>query len=113
MPVYTAGFLSAVWLSLQTCDILTPLPARADLYAAMRMLGGERITDNTLSFQNDMRNFKIKDDVLTLLIHLGYLAYDAQAREAFIPNKEIIGEFENAMSIGGWQLCGLFGLSLS
>lgn len=44
-----------------------------------------------------------KDDVLTLLIHLGYLAYDPQTREAFIPNKEIIGEFENAMSVSGWQ----------
>ncbi len=50
-----------------------------------------------------MRNFRIKDDVLTLLIHLGYLAYDSEAKEAFIPNKEIIEEFENAMSVGGWQ----------
>lgn len=57
---------------------------------------------NTLSFQNDMRTFKTKDDVLTLLIHLGYLGYDAERKEAFIPNKEIIGEFENAMSVGGW-----------
>lgn len=47
--------------------------------------------------------FKIKDDVLTLLVHLGYLAYDSEEKEAFIPNKEIIEEFENAMSAGGWQ----------
>ena len=44
-----------------------------------------------------------KDDVLTLLIHLGYLGYDAMSEEAFIPNKEIIMEFENAMSVGGWS----------
>ena len=50
-----------------------------------------------------MRNFNTKDDVLTLLIHLGYLAYDAEKEEAFIPNKEIIREFENAMSNGGWS----------
>ncbi len=50
-----------------------------------------------------MRNFRTKDDVLTLLIHLGYLAYDLRTKETFIPNKEIIGEFENAMSAGGWQ----------
>lgn len=49
-----------------------------------------------------MRNFRIKDDVLTLLIHLGYLGYDSEKEEAFIPNKEIIREFENAMSVGGW-----------
>lgn len=40
--------------------------------------------------------------MLTLLIHLGYLAYDLYREEAFIPNKEIAQEFENAMSVGGW-----------
>ncbi len=64
------------------------------------MLGGGRIVVNTLSFQNDMSNFKTKDDVLTLLIHLGY---DSKTKEAFILHKEIMGEFENAMSTGGWQ----------
>ncbi len=73
---------------------------RADI---VQMLGGGRVRVNTRSFRNDMRNFRIKDDVLTLLIHLGYLAYDSEAKEAFIPNKEIIEEFENAMSVGGWQ----------
>lgn len=68
----------------------------------VQMLGGGRIKVNTFSFCNDMRNFRIKDDVLALLIHLGYLGYDAETREAFIPNKEINGEFENAMSVGGW-----------
>ena len=68
-----------------------------------QMIGGGRAAVNTNSFQNDMCTFKTKDDVLTLLIHLGYLAYDAQKKEAFIPNKEIIEEFENAMSVGGWQ----------
>ncbi len=72
---------------------------RADI---VKMLGGEHVKVNTRSFQNDMRNFMTKDDVLTLLIHLGYLGYDSQAKEAFIPNKEIIEEFENAMSVGGW-----------
>ena len=49
-----------------------------------------------------MRNLATKDDVLTLLIHLGYLAYDSRREEAFIPNREIAGEFKNAMSVGGW-----------
>ena len=69
----------------------------------VQVLGGRRVRINILSFQNDMCNFKTKDDVLTLLIHLGYLAYDAITRETFIPNKEISGEFENAMSTGGWS----------
>lgn len=69
----------------------------------VQMLGGESVKVNTRSFQNDMRTFHTKDDVLTLLIHLGYLAYDFEKKEAFIPNKEIIEEFENAMCVGGWE----------
>lgn len=49
-----------------------------------------------------MRSLGSKDDVLTLLVHLGYLGYDPETKEAFIPNKEIMMEFENAMSTGGW-----------
>lgn len=41
--------------------------------------------------------------MLTLLVHLGYLGYDCVAKEAFIPNKEIGWEFENAIRVGGWQ----------
>ncbi len=67
---------------------------RADV---VQMLGGGHVRVNTRSFQNDMQTFRTKDDVLTLLIHLGYLAYDFENREAFIPNKEIIEEFENAI----------------
>jgi len=73
---------------------------RADI---VQMLGGGCVKINTSSFQNDMRNFKTKDDVLTLLIHLGYLGYSSETKEVFIPNKEIIEEFENAMSTGGWS----------
>lgn len=68
----------------------------------VHMLGGGRVKVNTYSFRNDMRNLENRDDVLTLLIHLGYLGYDCEREEAFIPNKEIVREFENAMSVGGW-----------
>ncbi len=68
----------------------------------VQMLGGGRVKVNTCTFQNDMRNFQIKDDVLTLLIHLGYLGYDFETEEAFIPNKEISKEFENAINVSGW-----------
>ncbi len=96
---------SSYWTSTETYEALKIYMdmdfdgLRADIVA---MLGGGRVRVNTFSFQNDMRNFKTKDDVLTLLIHLGYLGYDSGAEEAFIPNKEIIREFENAMSTGGW-----------
>lgn len=72
---------------------------RADI---VRMLGGEQVKVNTLSFRNDMRNLRSRDDVLTLLVHLGYLGYDAETEKTFIPNREILREFENAMSVSGW-----------
>lgn len=96
---------SSYWTSTETYDALKIYMdmdfdgLRPDI---VRMLGGGRVRVNTRSFQNDMCNFRTKDDVLTLLIHLGYLGYDADTQEAFIPNREIIGEFENAMSVGGW-----------
>lgn len=40
---------------------------------------------------------------MTLLIHLGYLAYDSDTKEVFIPNKEIAEEFLNAMDDEGWK----------
>lgn len=98
--------LSSYWTSTETYEALKNYidmdfdGLRSDI---VQMLGGGSVKVNTRSFQNDMRNFKTKDDILTLLIHLGYLAYDANTQETFIPNKEIIGEFENAMSVGGWS----------
>ena len=52
---------------------------------------------------NDMVTFKNKDDVLTLLIHLGYLAYDQELKTAFIPNEEIREEFSVALEDDKWD----------
>ncbi|MDE5698413.1 MAG: ATP-binding protein [Lachnospiraceae bacterium] len=96
---------SNYWTSTETYDALKVYidmdfdGLRSDI---VQMLGGGRVKVNTCTFQNDMRNFQIKDDVLTLLIHLGYLGYDFEAEEAFIPNKEISKEFENAINVSGW-----------
>ena len=71
--------------------------------AVVRMLGRESIPVRTGKFKNDMCNLQTKDDVLTLLIHLGYLAYDPVKERVFIPNNEIMGEYENVISDGGWE----------
>ena len=55
--------------------------------AVVRMLAGEAIKINTGTFSNDMTTFASKDDVLTLLVHLGYLTYNSAAETATIPNK--------------------------
>lgn len=93
---------SSYWTSTETYDALKAYMnmdfdgLRSDI---VHMLGGGHVRANTFSFQNDMRNFNTKDDVLTLLVHLGYLAYDAERKEAYIPNKEITREFENAEAL--------------
>ena len=70
--------------------------------AVVGMLGGARCRVDATTSQNDMTTFKTKDDVLTLLIHLGYLAYDEDTEEAFIPNQEIAQEYMRAIKVGGW-----------
>lgn len=67
------------------------------------MLTGERLVINTDRFQNDMTSFGSKDDVFTLLIHLGYLAFDRETSSVSIPNTEIRGEFCNAIESEHWH----------
>ena len=69
----------------------------------IRMLSGEHVSVNTLKFQNDIRVVHSRNDVLTVLIHLGYLAYDGDAQECYIPNKEVADEFINAVEDTSWQ----------
>ncbi|MGN0691570.1 MAG: hypothetical protein ACI4K7_04395 [Oscillospiraceae bacterium] len=57
--------------------------------SVIRMIAGEHIPVNTGKFQNDMVSLHSADDVLTLLIHLGYLTYDFDTKTAWIPNKEV------------------------
>ncbi len=64
------------------------------------MLGGKRCQINTRTFQNDMTSISSRDDVFTLFVHLGYLAYDSAEREVFIPNEEVRREFVTAVSEG-------------
>ena len=47
--------------------------------------------------KNDFKTFVNKDDVLTLLIHLGYLTYNSDKRSAHIPNEEIRSEFRSML----------------
>lgn len=55
----------------------------------LSMIAGETVPVNTRSFTNDMTTFRTEDDVLTLLIHLGYLGYRYADKTVFIPNEEI------------------------
>ena len=67
------------------------------------MLAGESIEVNTGKFQNDMTTFNSADDVLTLLVHLGYLTFDFETKMVSIPNSEVQQEFINSIEDGGWD----------
>lgn len=67
------------------------------------MLGGQRCSIDVESFQNDITSFNSADDVITLLIHMGYLAYDNKTKEVFIPNEEVRSVFLRAVKNDGWD----------
>ena len=69
----------------------------------VKLLAGEHVAVQTTSFQNDMTTFDTKDDVLTLLIHLGYLGYNSSNQTCYIPNKEVIDSFVNSIRSSNWN----------
>lgn len=92
--------LRSFWTSTETYEALQiyiDLDEDGLREAIITMLGGESWEIDTGTFQNDMTTFKSKDDVLTLLVHLGYLAYEEGSRSVFIPNEEVREEFVRAL----------------
>lgn len=101
----TTGICDNYWNQTETFEALRMYidmnfeGLRSDV---LSMMAGESISLNTRSFSNDMTTFHTKDDVLTLLIHLGYLGYDFDNKCVFIPNHEIQGEYVTAVSVSQW-----------
>lgn len=71
--------------------------------AIIEMLSGADIRINIATFKNDIVSMKTKDDVLTYLIHLGYLGYNQEWRTAFVPNEEIRQELITAVESKSWN----------
>ena len=71
--------------------------------SVVRMLAGESVPINIGTFSNDMTTFATRDDVLTLLVHLGYLTYNVTDGTVSIPNKEVSREYINAISTMDWH----------
>jgi len=62
-----------------------------------RLIAGEETEVDTESFENDFETFRSRDDVLTLLVHLGYLAWNGEEGTAHIPNEEVRDEFRKIL----------------
>lgn len=101
----TSGICDSYWNQTETFEALREyIDMNFDGLKddVLSMMAGEMVPVNTGSFSNDMTTFHSEDDVLTLLIHLGYLGYDFSHKSVFIPNNEIHGEFVNAVSVSHW-----------
>ena len=68
----------------------------------IKLLARKRVIINASKFQNDMTTFQSKDDVFTLLVHLGYLGYDEETSEVYIPNNEVVESFVNSIEDSNW-----------
>ncbi len=87
---------SAYWRETAAIDNLLTYVSRdfAGLASDIaRLAAGEEIPADVSRFQNDIHVINSRDEVLALLIHLGYLTYDSAAGVAYIPNKELRAEF--------------------
>ena len=66
------------------------------------LLSGGRVKVKTTKFANDLSTIKDRNDVLTVLIHLGYLSYDWKTRECYVPNLEVSEELSSAVEDTDW-----------
>ena len=69
----------------------------------IQILSGEHVDVNTRTFNNDLDQINTKDEALTALIHLGYLAYDEKSSTAYLPNYEVRDAYNAALSTGPWK----------
>lgn len=106
VSIMQRGTFQSYWSKTGTYEAIIPLISMdfdGLKSALLTMLSGDGIPVKTKSYQNDMVSFKNKDDVMTALIHLGYLAYNQKERTAFIPNEEIRSEFVEAIEENSWD----------
>lgn len=102
----TKGKFKSYWSETGTYEAIVPLiNMNFDglRTAIIEMLSGTSVELDIYSFQNDTVSFANKDDVLTYLVHLGYLGYDQDTQRAFIPNEEIRQELTVATRRKKWD----------
>ena len=101
-----SGLIQNYWNQTETFEALKVYIDRN--YDGLRelvtmLMRGGRVSVDITTYQNDMTTFHSKDDVFTLLIHLGYLGYDSEAKEMFIPNKEVLDVFKASTKSQDWS----------
>lgn len=102
----TDGDFQSYWSGTSSYEAIVPL-INMDFDglkgAIIKMLSGDKVAIDVTSFQNDTTSFANRDDVITYLIHLGYLGYDKELQSAFVPNEEIRQELIRATKRKKWN----------
>ena len=110
MQAMESGKFTSYWKKTSAAETLITyidmdqMGLQADI---IRLIAGEEIEVDPDSFRNDIETFTSKDDVLTLLIHLGYLTYE-EITDSYdenermtgmvrIPNEEVRTEFDKLL----------------
>ena len=105
----TTGVIKDYWNKTETYEALAEY-IRMDYDglkdAVALLMDGGRLAIDTSTYQNDMTTLTGRDDVLSLLVHLGYLGFDDERSEVFIPNREILDEFKTSTKGSEWS--GIF-----
>ncbi|MBR6223797.1 MAG: AAA family ATPase [Lachnospiraceae bacterium] len=101
----SSGVVQNYWNKTETYEALAEyirmnLDGLKDSVALL--MDGGRVKVTVSKYQNDMTSFNGSNDVLVMLIHLGYLGYDAETKEVFIPNREILDEFKASTESEEW-----------
>lgn len=102
----TTGTIRDYWNQTESYEALADYIRRDydGLKGAVALLmDGGRLRIDASTYQNDMTTFHGRDDVLALLVHLGYLGYDAATSEVFVPNREVLDEFRASTKSREWE----------
>ncbi len=104
--VMTKGEFKSYWSETASYEAVVPL-INMDYdglkTAIIEMLSGAAVKVNTSTFKNDTVNIQSRDDVLSYMIHLGYLGYDQKRKTTFVPNEEIRQELAAAVESKPWR----------
>lgn len=106
VSVMTKGKFRSYWSETGSYEVVLPLIGMnydGLKTAIIEMLSGAEVKVDTATFKNDPTKINSKDDVITYLIHLGYLAYNEENGKAFVPNEEIRQELSVAVQNSNWD----------
>lgn len=106
VSLMTKGKFRSYWSETGSYQVVVPLICMnfdGLKTAIIEMLSGAEVEVNTASFKNDPAKIQNRDDVITYLIHLGYLGYNEENGTAFVPNEKIRQELSTAVRNSHWN----------